>query len=57
MKALINSWISQINGYIYEDGTVDNIVTDELYKYFSNQQTAEETVTLIQRRADMYFNQ
>lgn len=56
-KAILESWMEQINGCDTLDAAVMDLVDEENSKYFSGQQTAEETARRLKRQLEQYFNE
>ena len=56
-KAVLKSWMEQINGCDTLDAAVMDLVDEENSKYFSGQQTAEETARRLKRQLEQYFNE
>ncbi len=56
-KAILESWIEQINDCDTLDGAIMDLVDEENSKYFSGQQTAEDTARRLQRQLEQYFNE
>lgn len=56
-KAILESWMEQINGCDTLDGAVMDLVDEENSKYFSGQQTAEDTAKRLQRQLEQYFKE
>ena len=56
-KAILESWMEQINGCDTLDGAIMDLVDEENSKYFSGQQTAEDTAKRLKRQLEQYFNE
>lgn len=56
-KAILESWMGQINGCDTLDGAIMDLVDEENNKYFSGQQTAEDTGRRLKRQLEQYFNE
>lgn len=56
-KAILESWMEQINGCDMLDSTIMDLIDEENNKYFSGQQTAEDTARKLQRQLEQYFNE
>lgn len=56
-KAILESWMGQINGCDTLDGAIMDLVDEENSKYFSGQQTAEDTARRLKRQLEQYFNE
>ena len=56
-KAILESWMEQINGCDTLDGAVMELVDEENRKYFSGQQTAEDTAKRLKRQLEQYFKE
>ena len=56
-KAILESWMEQINGCDTLDSTIMDLIDEENSKYFSGQQTAEDTARKLQRQLEQYFNE
>lgn len=56
-KAILESWMEQINGCDTLDGAIMDLIDEENNKYFSGQQTAEDTAGRLQRQLEQYFNE
>lgn len=56
-KAILESWMQQINGCDMLDSTIMDLIDEENSKYFSGQQTAEDTAQKLQRQLEQYFNE
>jgi hypothetical protein len=49
--------MEQINGCDTLDGAIMDLVDEENSKYFSGQQTAEDTAKRLKRQLEQYFNE
>ncbi len=56
-KAILESWMEQINGCDMLDSTIVDLIDEENNKYFSGQQTAEDTARKLQQQLEQYFNE
>ena len=56
-KAILESWVEQINGCDTLDSSITDLIDEENSKYFSGQQTAEDTARRLQRQLEQYFNE
>lgn len=56
-KAILESWMEQINGCDTLDSTIMDLIDEENSKYFSGQQAAEDTAGRLQRQLEQYFNE
>ena len=56
-KAILESWMEQINGCDTLDSTIMDLIDEENSKYFSGQQVAEDTAGRLQRQLEQYFNE
>lgn len=56
-KEILKSWLEQINGCDMLDSTIMDLIDEENSKYFSGQQTAEDTAGRLQRQLEQYFNE
>ncbi len=56
-KAILESWVEQINGCDTLDSSITDLIDEENSKYFSGRQTAEDTARRLQRQLEQYFNE
>lgn len=56
-KAILESWMKQINGCDTMDSSITDLIDEENSKYFSGRQTAEDTARRLKRQLEQYFNE
>jgi ABC-type glycerol-3-phosphate transport system substrate-binding protein len=55
--AAVETLSDQINGYIFQDQIIMDMISQEVYNFFSGEKTAEEAARTLQNKADLYLNE
>lgn len=56
-QGILESWMLRINGCDTLDSAIMTLIEEENNKYFTGQQTAQETARRLQRQLEQYFNE
>jgi hypothetical protein len=55
--AAVETLSNQINGYIFQDSIIMDMITQETYNFFSGAKTAEEAARTLQNKAALYLTE
>ncbi|GHU58606.1 hypothetical protein FACS189444_2540 [Spirochaetia bacterium] len=55
--AAVETLSDRINGYVFQDRIIMDMISQEAYNFFSGAKTAEEAARALQNKADLYLNE
>jgi hypothetical protein len=55
--AAVETLSDQINGYLFQDQIIMDMIMQEAYNFFSGAKSAEEAARTLQNKADLYLNE